>query len=348
MSWTVLSVAYPLALVSEDSVGGAEQVLSMLDRALVGAGHRSIVIAAQGSRVSGTLVPLPAVPDQIDDAARAHAQHATRLAISATLAAEKVSLIHLHAFDFADYLPADDVPVLVTLHLPLDWYPAHALQTSRPRTYFNCVSASQAGTALSGTKLLEPIPNGVDLTRFQLRTHKQNFALMLGRICPEKGVDIALRACRLAGIPLLIGGQVYPYPAHQSYFQNEVVPLLDRCRRFLGPLALSRKAALLAAAKCVLIPSLAAETSSLVAMEALASGTPVISHRAGALSEIVEDGRTGFLVGNEQEMSQAIDRAGTISPEICRQQAVLRFGRDRTVRGYLDAYQAIVYPEGTT
>ncbi len=74
---TVLSVAYPLAPVGPDAVGGAEQVLAMLDAALVAAGHRSLVVACAGSAAAGRLLPIPAAP-VLDDAARARAQAAVR------------------------------------------------------------------------------------------------------------------------------------------------------------------------------------------------------------------------------------------------------------------------------
>jgi hypothetical protein len=59
MALTVLSVAYPFAPVGPDAVGGAEQILSALDRALVRAGHCSVVVACEGSEVAGSVVPVP-------------------------------------------------------------------------------------------------------------------------------------------------------------------------------------------------------------------------------------------------------------------------------------------------
>ena len=339
MRWTVLSVAYPFAPVSEDAVGGAEQVLATLDRALVEAGHRSIVMAAAGSTVRGELLPLPAVPELIDNAVRARIYRTTRKLIEQT---PDVDLIHMHGIDFAEYLPSPGTPVLATLHLPLAWYPEGVFRLGRPRTFLHCVSASQQRRAPAGIDLLPAIPNGVDLETFHPRARKQSYAMMLGRICPEKGVDIALRACRSARVPLLIGGQVYPYAEHETYFREKVAPLLDACRRFLGPLGLKRKAALLAAARCLLIPSLAAETSSLAAMEAAACGTPVIAFRAGALTEIVEDGRTGVLVDNEEELSAAIGRASQIDSAICRFAAESRFGQKQTIHTYFDTYDRLI------
>ena len=104
-----------------------------------------------------------------------------------------------------------------------------------------------------------------------------------------------------------------------------------RGARHLGPVGFARKRRLLSAARCLLVPSMAPETSSLVAMEALACGTPVIAYRAGALAEIVEHGRTGFLVESTEAMADAIGRAGTIDPETCRRAARARFPLARTV-----------------
>ncbi len=103
-----------------------------------------------------------------------------------------------------------------------------------------------------------------------------------------------------------------------------------------------RKRRLLAAARCVLIPSRCEETSSLVAMEALASGTPVIAFRVGALPEIVEHGLTGFLVDDVEGMSEAILEVSRIDPHACRRAAELRFSADRAVTGYLETFDRVL------
>ena len=74
--------------------------------------------------------------------------------------------------------------------------------------------------------MLDPIPNGVPVDRLRARHARRNFALALGRICPEKGFHLALDAARLAGTPLLIAGQVFPYEAHRRYFSEEIRPRL--------------------------------------------------------------------------------------------------------------------------
>jgi hypothetical protein len=108
----------------------------------------------------------------------------------------------------------------------------------------------------------------------------------------------------------------------------------------------ARKRRLLAAARCLVVPSLVAETSSLVAMEALASGTPVIAFRSGALPEIVEDGRTGFLVDGVAEMADAMRRASEIDPEACRRAARERFTAERMCGEYLALYERLAAKMG--
>ena len=341
MTLTVLSVGYPLAPVSPDSAGGAEQVLAMLDRALVAAGHRSIVIAPAGSTVAGDLRPVPMQAGVLDDDAKARSQADTRHAIADTLGREQVDLVHLHGIDFHAYLPAPGVPVLATLHLPPAWYPAEALDPERPDTWLHCVSATQHAACPPSSHLLPPIENGVPVTDLRANHGKRRFALFLGRICPEKGVHLAIEAARNAGIPLLIAGQVYPYSDHQRYFDEQIRPHLGPSCRFLGPVGFERKRRLLTAARCLLVPSLAPETSSLVAREAAACGTAVIAFPNGAMAEAVEQGRTGFLVPDIEAMTDAIDASATIEPAVCRAVAAARFSHTTMIARYLDLYRAL-------
>lgn len=342
---TVLSVAYPLAPVGPDAVGGAEQVLSAVDRALHAAGHRSIVVAQEGSVIAGALRPVPRPAGALDDAARARAQAGTARAVAAALREGRVDAVHLHGLDFHAYLPPPGPPALATLHLPPSWYPAEALRPVRPGTWLHGVSASQHAALRDGRAepLLPPVANGVPVETLAAARHhaRRSFALSLGRICPEKGQHFALEAALAAGVPLLIGGAVYPYEAHERYFAEEVAPRLDGRRRFLGPVGFARKRRLLAAARCLLVPSTAPETSSLVAMEAAACGTPVVAFPSGALPEVVEHGRTGFLVPDAAGMVEAIGRVGALDREDIRRVARERFSDARMAGEYLALYRRL-------
>jgi glycosyltransferase involved in cell wall biosynthesis len=341
MPLTILSIGYSLAPVGPDVAGGAEQVLSALDRALVAAGHRSIIVAPEGSQIAGNLVSTAPLPSPITDEARRSMQQRQREAIAEALERWPVDLIHVHGIDFAEHLPAPGTPRLITLHLPAEFYPPGAISAARPRTWFNCVSEAQQRTFPGLPTMLPPIPGGVPVERLQARHAKRNFVLALGRVCPEKGFHLALDAAELAGVQLLIAGQVYPYPYHQHYFETEIRPRLGPNARFLGPVGFARKRRLLTAARCLLVPSLVAETGSLVAMEALACGTPVVAFPAGALAEIVEPGVTGFLVNDARKMAEALVMAEKIDPERCRETARRRFSLDRMVEAYFAVYERL-------
>jgi glycosyltransferase involved in cell wall biosynthesis len=342
MKLSVLSIAYPLAPIGPDAAGGSEQILAQLDRRLVRDGHNSVVIACQGSRPEGRLIEIPLDAAELDDDVRAAAQQRYRVAIRQAMARWDFDLIHMHSLDFHQYLPPEGPPVLITLHLPPDWYPASIFRPERPKTWLQCVSASQSRSCPPSPALLPPIENGVPVERLSTHVRKRNFALALGRVCPEKGFHLALEAAELAEVPLVVAGEIFRYRAHEDYYQREMLPRLDgRLRRFIGPVGLARKRRLLAAARCLLVPSLVPETSSLVAMEALACGTPVIAYPSGALPEIVEHGRTGFLVDNPREMARAIHDAAKLDPDVCRATARERFSSERMIGQYLSLYERL-------
>lgn len=340
----VLSVAYPFAPVRDDAAGGAEQILKILDEALVQSGAASAVIACRGSRIAGQLIEVPAT-EKIDGRARARIYEHLAETIRSSIGAMRPDLVHMHGVDFDRYLPPPGVPVLVTLHLPASFYSPAALDSARPRTYFQCVSRSQRLLGLPALSGVPVIENGVPVERFAIRLTRRDFALALGRICPEKGFHVALEAAKSSGIPLFIGGEVFGYEAHETYYREQIAPRLDGGRyRFLGPLSFARKRRFLSAARCLLVPSLVQETSCLVAMEAMACGTPVIAFPAGALPDIVEHGTTGFIVRDTDEMARAIRDCGRIEPDECRRAARERFSARRMAAEYFRLYENIAGP----
>jgi len=127
-----------------------------------------------------------------------------------------------------------------------------------------------------------------------------SFALVVSRLAPEKGVDVAIDACRIAGMPLLIAGDGPEQAALRARAGDERV-------RFLGRVESSRLAELRAAAAIALAPSRSAETFGLAAAEAMAAGLPVVASRVGALPELVEE--EGLVPpGDAPALAEAISR----------------------------------------
>ncbi|HKT70701.1 MAG TPA: glycosyltransferase, partial [Terriglobales bacterium] len=257
-------------------------------------------------------------------------------------------LIHDMSGTFWPHAAVLTLPVLATLHLPRTFYPQHMFENIPPNVCFCCVSESQMRSFAGLPRLMGVVRNGIELERFPLATGERNHLLWLGRFCQEKGAHFAIEAAKKAGLPLVLAGKVYPFSFHQQYFWREIAPHLengDSVRLVEAP-STAEKIKLLSHARALLVPSLADETSSLVAMEAAACGTPVIAFRRGALPEVVRHGVTGFLVNSVEEMAQAIARARQIEPIECRRHAEQNFSAARMAEEYRQLYLRMLAMSG--
>jgi len=143
MPLVVLNVAYPFARIRLDSEYEAERTIAQLDAALVRGGHESVVMACEGSTIEGILLATQAPSNGADEAGRRLVYDQYRFTLRRFLEKWPIDLIHMHGVDFYEYLPPPGVPVLVTLHSPLDHYPGNIFHLERPRTFLNCVSSEQ-------------------------------------------------------------------------------------------------------------------------------------------------------------------------------------------------------------
>jgi glycosyltransferase involved in cell wall biosynthesis len=148
-------------------------------------------------------------------------------------------------------------------------------------------------------------------------------------------------------LPITIAGQVYPFSYHQQYFEREVAPRLRRMRNaeFVSAPVAELKRRLLREAKALLITSLADETSSLVAMEAAASGKAAIAFRKGALPEVLREGVTGFIVNSVNEAVAALQKISSISTEDCIRHARETFSSRTMAERYSRLYQLLLRSE---
>jgi len=354
----ILYVAYPLLTVSDESAGGAEQVLWTLERGMARSGALTTVAASAGSRVSGELFSTGAPCTQPDDYERRRIEHEDRVVDFVRRQESEgkaFDLVHDQSASFWKRAAEIDSPVLATLHLPRSFYPAGSFDDVPDNVSFNCVSDSQARSFADLESLIGVAPNGVALDCFsgnsgangQRRVGDRRGLLWLGRICEEKAPHLALEIAANAGLAITLAGQVYPFSYHQQYFEREVAPRLREMpnAEFVSAPSAGLKRRLLREAKALLITSVAHETSSLVAMEAAASGTPVVAFRRGALPEVVRDGMTGLLVEDAAEAVLALQEVSGIDPKVCVQYAQENFSAAKMAERYSALYQRITCAE---
>jgi glycosyltransferase involved in cell wall biosynthesis len=336
LSKRLLLVAYPLLPVSEASAGGAEQILWTLERELVLRGWETEVAACAGSLVSGDLLATGEAPRVRDGLPAREREHTER--VVAACAGGEFAMVLDHSGHFFRHAARVDAHVLATLHLPRELYAPGAFEGLAENVSFHCVSESQRSTFMDVPQMLGVVRNGIAVERFSWSGRKSDFVLWLGRVCPEKAPHLAIAAAARAGVPIVLAGQVYPFQWHQEYWEREVEPLIDGDRvRWVALPSFCEKTKLLREARALLVTSQVAETTSLVALEAMASGTPVIAFDAGALREVVPQS-AGFIVEDVEAMAKACGAASGIRAQDCREW----MEREYSAQAMADRYEGLI------
>jgi glycosyltransferase involved in cell wall biosynthesis len=248
--------------------------------------------------------------------------------------AAEFDLIHSH-YDFMalSYSGLVKTPVLTTVH-----------GFSSPRImpvyekyrdgYFVSISNSDRAPGLN---YVATVYNGIDLSLYPFQKTAGDSLVFLGRIHPDKGVHLAIEVARLSGMPLLIAGIVQD----QAYFHEQIEPRLGRTIRYIGPVDVTGKNALFAGARALLHLNTIPERFGLVLAEANAAGVPVIAMDLGSCREVIDDGRTGFLVRDAREAVQRLRHLPQIDRRICRQRVQQCFSTEAMVTSYEHVYQTI-------
>ena len=334
--------------VTDSSTNGLSQIVYILTEELVALGHEVSLYAPAGSSTSGTLIPLSAFEYASE----------TILGKVITIAAafqdwKNFDVIHDHtrfySTAFAHLLP---IPLVSTVHHPvqfdeLHWHhPAEdykAFFRARWERLLKSVTtvfpshfqrASFKGEA-------EVIHNGLPLHKWPAPRHSNRGYLgYLGAINETKGTRQAIEAALLANEPIVIAGTTF---GSEEYFEREIRPLIDDDRvRYIGPANFEEKVRLLGAAKAMLLPIQWDDPLPTVALESLAAGTPIIAWNRASMREIVEEGKSGFLVSSVEEMAARVKDLHRIDYGECRARAERLFDSKKMAQNYVALYERLI------
>jgi glycosyltransferase involved in cell wall biosynthesis len=322
--------------------GPWEQFVSLLSEGLVARGVKVTLFATGDSLTTAGLVSV--MPRGYEEAPDVNVKVWESLHISEVFErAGQFDLIH-NSFDFLPltYSALVRTPMVTTIHGFSNESILPVYQKYNGRTHYVAISDADRHPSLD---YLATIHHGIDTDAFALAPDAgpaggaEGYLLFFGRIHPEKGTLEAIRVAQRTGMPLIMAGLV----ADRAYFDTEVSPLVDGIAvRYLGPVGPPERKKLLSEAYALLHLISFEEPFGFSVVESLASGTPVIAFERGSMGELIRPGANGFLTHDLDEATAAVALAGGLPRPAIRRDAIKRFGRDRMVDQYLEAYHKIL------
>jgi glycosyltransferase involved in cell wall biosynthesis len=318
--------------------GPWELFASLLTEGLVERGHDVTLFATGDSSTTATLASV--APHGWSDDPSIEPKVAECLHIAAVFErADEFDVIH-NGFDFLPLTYSDlvDTPVVTTIHgfSSERIVPVYARYDST--TSYVAISDADRHPQLH---YAATILHGIDTDAFAVHPSPGDDLLFFGRIHPDKGTADAIGVAQRTGRRLVIAGIVQDH----GYFDAEVAPHLDGEQiDFVGAVGADQRAVLLGRAAALLHLVHFDEPFGFSVAEALACGTPVIANRRGSMPELIDDGRTGFIVDDLAGAVDAVSRVNGLDRHAVRSAAVARFGRDRMVDAYIDVYRGVLAP----
>jgi glycosyltransferase involved in cell wall biosynthesis len=183
------------------------------------------------------------------------------------------------------------------------------------------------------------IYNGIDTNDFTFCEQPGDYLLFFGRIHPEKGTHEAIRLAQRCGINLVIAGLIQD----TGYFNTQVRPFIDNKKViYAGNCGPEQRDKLLGKALALLHLILFDEPFGLSVAEAMCCGTPVIAFNRGSMPELIQHGKTGFLVDTIDEAEEAVSRLSSIKRADCRQWAAFMFSKEKMTDDYFEVYKKIL------
>ena len=326
--------------VPPQAYGGTERVVSFLTEELVRQGHDVTLFASGDSRTSARLVPMAPHALRLGGSEDALAHHVLMSDRVARIG-RQFDIVHFH-IDYVHFPLSrrERYTHVTTLHGRLDIPDLQPLYDEFREMPVVSISDAQRAP-LPQANWQSTVYHGLPIDLFHFAPEPRGYLAFLGRISPEKRVDRAVEIARRTGMTLRVAAKVDD--ADRRYFETEIAPLFELpFVNYIGEISEAEKQEFLGGATALLFPIDWREPFGLVMIEAMACGTPVIAYRSGSVSEVVEDGVTGFIVDGEEDAVRAVRKLPRLDRRAIRVRFEERFTAVRMAREYEARYRDLV------
>lgn len=331
--------------------GGIERIVAMLCDGLVERGHKVTLFAAPGSKTKAKLITVFDKP--LLDAKISWSNpiwNLRNLSRAFEIANQgEFDIIHSHLDLWALFFQGlTKTPVLHTMHNPLYVANTDVNKDDRLRLFkeeakrTNIVLISQSARSQTMVKLprARVIYNGIDLSHFKFNLKGGDHFVWIARMNRHKGVENAIAAAEKMGVKLLLAGRIDP--TQKKYFRKVIKPHLNKRIKYVGELTENQLSDFYGSAKALLYPIEWEEPFGLVVVESMACGTPVIAYRRGSMSELIENGKTGFVVdGDLNNLVRVMKKIEQIDRVLVRKRVEQRFSKEKMIDNYEKLYHKL-------
>jgi glycosyltransferase involved in cell wall biosynthesis len=318
--------------------GSVETMTSLLTEGLVARGHDVTLYATADSKTSARLNAIYPHGYWHDENMWPWELYEMLNLAAAVERSSEYDIIHYEAAYYPMSLAftrLSPTPIVQTLHHS----PSAAevtLWSRYPEAPFVAISNEQA-RLLVGLNVVDTVLHGIDTDGFRFEAKPDDYLLFLGRFTEGKGVLQAIEIAKRVGMRLILAA------AEGEYYREKIAPHVDGRRIvYYGEADFAAKVKLYGGARALLYPIQAREPFGLVLAEAMACGTPVVALDRGAVREVVDEGVTGMVFNDLEQMINDLPRVFDLDRRRVREQAVARFGVARMVDEYIAVYTRLV------